>query len=130
MGLLAVGVGCAGADTLVREGRYQRTSYVVLDRAGKKLRGIDDISAMLPRAVRLLPHREYEIDAGPTRIRGAYRLEGDSIFFEDGGTATRTVSVFGTSSGDTLSLRMPALLLVLGGEPGMDLQLNFVRAKP
>lgn len=120
-------VACSHPE--VQQGNYQRGTFMVLDRSGKVMKTDDVVDKAIPPSIRILPGLVYEIDARGLRVRGNYRLERDSIFFDDHGPNGQVVvSLFGIASGDTLQLRAPTLLMALGGDPDMDLLVNFIRS--
>lgn len=111
----------------IPSGNYRRTAYMVLDRSGKVMK-TDPIGEAIPPAIRISAKHIYEVDARITRMRGTYRVERDSVFFDDRGpNGAVVVSFFGIVNGDTLQLRAPTVLMALGAEPGMELIMNFVR---
>lgn len=121
----ALVIACRKAE--IAEGNYQRTAFVVTDDHGKRINADEELGPALPPGIRILPGSVYEVDARVSRIRGKYRLERDSIFFDDQTNAGTVVSMFGVAQNDTIQIRMPSLLMVLGAPPTFDLRIEFVR---
>ena len=87
----------------------------------------DEIDHALPPAIRIESDGSYEIDARVARIRGTYRIDRDSIFFDETDGQSRRVAFAGQVRGDTLDLDFIGASVALSGPPDAKAILTFVR---
>lgn len=132
--LSGVGLGLMACNLRDRteptEGLYRRTgaSIVYENKVHPISRG-DDVDVALPPSIRIEKGNVYELDARLVRIRGTYRVERDSIFFEEGEAGLRKVALLGRVIGDTLLLRLLGAGVALDAPPDAELLSRFVLAR-
>lgn len=94
----AVALACAQPEELA-QGAYSR-----------RLR--DDIPLT---SIRVVDARKYEADFTVARLRGTYRIDHDSVFFDEQRDGKTLVSLAGVVRGDTLVLRIVGLAAIQNG---------------
>lgn len=129
-GLVAFVFVAACEPSALPQGNYRRVAYFVSNERGRRLPPNAEVGLALPTAIVIRSKSVYEIvQAADMRSKGEYRVDGDSIFFDDRTAAGTVVAALGLIKGDTIRVRMPPLLLLFGGEPGWDMQVTFVKGR-
>jgi hypothetical protein len=124
----AFSVGCSHGKTAAHlPGAYTRSS-VRLSQGGQVIDAPNDgpMAAFLPSAVTLDNAHGYEVTSSEGTTNGQYRLERDSLFFDEQTSKGIRLAYAGRVLGDTLELHMIPAGMRRDPSNG-DVQLRFVR---
>lgn len=118
-----VAIGCSGRGP--SPGLYERRT-IHLSAAGQEVNLPTDygLNDAFPSRVRIVDSHTYEVTTGDTVGRGQYRVEHDSVFFEDAGR----VVMAGTVTGNAILVHLLGNAAAMSGGVQTDVLIQFAKS--